>query len=56
MKLDHFPWTGPDALAAVGASFVDNGNAGFHQFDGIFRTDADTTAAVIAFTGHNMNH
>ena len=56
MKLDNFPRTGPDAFFAICASFVDNRNPGFHQFDGIFRAHADTATAEVALARHDMDH
>jgi hypothetical protein len=56
MKLDHFPRTCPNAFPAVCTSFLYNRNARFHQLYGIFRTNADTAAAVIALTRYYVNH
>jgi hypothetical protein len=56
MKLDHFPRTRPYAFLAVRTSFLYDRNARFHQLYGIFRTNTDTAAAVIALTRYNVNH
>ena len=56
MEFDHFPRTSPDAFAAIGASLFNNGDLRFLQFDRIFRTDSDTAAAEIAFSGNDVDH
>ena len=56
MKLDNLPWTRPDALFAIRASLVDNGNPGFHQLDGIFGAYADAAAAEVTLARHDMDH
>jgi hypothetical protein len=56
MELDHFPRACPYTFPAICASFLYNRNARFHQLYGIFRTNADTAAAVIALAGYNVNH
>ena len=56
VKLDHFPRTCPDALAAIGAAFVDDPDLRLEELDGIFRTNADAAAAEIAFSGNDVDH
>ena len=56
MELNHFPGTSPDALSAIRAASIDDPDIGFHQFDRIFRANANAASAEIAFAGNNMNH
>jgi hypothetical protein len=56
VKLDDLPWARPDALFAICAALVDDGNPGFHQLDGIFRAHADAATAEVALARHDMDH
>ena len=56
MEFNDFPGTGPDALPAVRAAVLNDGNLRFHQLNGVFRTHADTTTAEVALTGNDVDH
>lgn len=56
MKLNHFPRARPDAFFAIRAPFLDDLDLRFHEFDGIFGTNADTATAVVAFAGNDVDH
>jgi hypothetical protein len=56
MKFDHFPGTGPYTFTAICASFLEDGDFRFHQFNSILWADTDTAAAKIALTGTYVNH
>lgn len=56
MKLNDFPRTCPDTLAAIGAALVDDPNLRLHQLDGILGTYPDAATAKVAFAGNDVNH
>jgi hypothetical protein len=56
MELNDFPWTRPDALAAVRAALVNDTDLRFEEFDGILRAHTNTATAEITFPGNKVNH
>lgn len=51
MEGEDIKGTGPDALGAVGAAVLDNGDVGFLKEDGVFGTYPYTATAKVAGIG-----
>lgn len=56
MEFNYFPWAGPHTLAAVCASFFNDGNLRFLKLDRVLGTNSDTAAAIVALARTNVDH